>query len=279
MGVIRRLGLLVALLGLTLSVASQGYHRKKKDAFPPQPTYEKSHWYFGPGVTYTWSPFSKKTVDGTSVPDTSFHSDLSQQARIGLAAEFGRYHLINKLYFFRYWNYGVNYRWIQAKERYTDRMTASGENTTIGTGENSFSDHFINAHVEISGINKLSDYAFLQHTLGATAGYAIGSKRTYSDHLPGLTETTNGRFHSYLYYKLGWGYKVNKKSIIIPSLEIPLLNIANWNNGRMETPYFNSQYWPWTLSVRILLARPYRMKNCPPVDAIGVPDGFDPGGE
>ena len=45
--------LLLAIL-LCISGFSQGYNRKKKDAFPQQPRYEKKFWYFDLGGNYTY---------------------------------------------------------------------------------------------------------------------------------------------------------------------------------------------------------------------------------
>ncbi|MCB0480265.1 MAG: hypothetical protein KDC83_02490 [Flavobacteriales bacterium] len=266
---------LIALIAFVESSA-QGYGKKRNDCFPQTPRFEKSHWYFGPGLTYTNGILGPREVTGFSVVDTTYKSSLAHKGRVGFYGEFGRYFLIENLYFFRYWNAGVNYRWIKSSEQFTNEVSLAGATIPLGFGENSFSDHYANLHVEINGINLLSSESFLQHTFGLAAGYAVGAKRTYTNTLPGLTENTGSRIHSYLYYRIGYGFKSNKKLIIIPSLEVPLLNIYTFNKVRPDMPYFNSNYWPITLSIRFFLFRNYKLKDCPPVDAIGLPEGFDP---
>ena len=253
----------------------QGYNRKNKDAFPQTPRFEKTGWYFGLGANYPLNLATIKEAEGTKIGDTTFATNSNPIGQLGAFAEFGRYHMIENLYFFRYWNYGINYRWIHGKEGFENQITTPTGNVPLLAGKNTFSDHFLNAHIEISGVNKLSDKTFLQHTIGGQAGYAILSKRSYSTNLPGLEEKTQNRLHSYVYYRLGWGVRVSKKLIMIPSIEVPLLNAYTFNSGRYDMPYFNSHYWPITFSVRFLLCRPYRLKSCPPVDALGLPDGFD----
>lgn len=271
-----RILLLFSLLFIAYSAQSQGYSRKKKDCFPQSPRFEKSHWYFGPGINYTLTPFGTKQVNGTQEADTLFRSNLSRSGDIGFYAEFGRYWLIERLYFFRYWNAGINWRWVKGTESYTDERVVLDVPTTLISGQNTFSDHYVNLHCEINGINRLSDESFIQHTLGAAGGYAIGSSRSYTHSVPGVEERTNNRVHSYLYYRIGYGFKSNKKLIIIPSVEIPVLNVFDFHDARPDMPYFNSGFWPITFSVRFFLFRPYRLKDCPPVDAIGLPEGFDP---
>ena len=255
---------------------SQGYGKKNKDCFPQTPRFEKSHWYFGPGITYTNSLLGPREVTGTSIADTTYRSKLTHNGQVGFYGEFGRYYLIEKLYFFRYWNVGINYRWIKSGEQFTNELVVGDAATALVTGQNSFSDHFVNLHTEINGVNLLGDKSFLQHTLGLAAGYAVGSKRTYTNTLPGLTENTGSKIHGYLYYRLGYGFKSNKKLIVIPSVEIPVLNLYSFNKSRPDMAYFNSGFLPITISIRFFLFRAYRLKNCPPVDAIGLPEGFDP---
>lgn len=262
------------LAGSTLF--GQGYDRKKKDAFPQTPRFEKTGWYFGLGVNYPLNVASIKEAEGSVIGDTTFVTTSNPSGQLGAFAEFGRYHLIENLYFFRYWNYGIDYRWIHGTEGFENQLKTPTNSLPLATGENSFSDHYLNAHIEISGVNKLSDKTFLQHTLGGQAGYSIISNRNYSTNLPGLDQKTQNRLHSYLYYRLGFGARVSKKLIMIPSIEVPLLNTYTFNTGRYDMPYFNSHYWPITVSIRFFLCRPYRMKSCPPVDALGLPDGFDP---
>lgn len=270
-----RLILLFVFFFVGSTLFGQGYNRKNKDAFPQTPRFEKTGLYFGLGANHPFHVASIKKAEGTKIGDSTFITNSSPSGQLGVFAEFGRYHMIENLYFFRYWNYGINYRWIHGKEGFENQITTPTGNVPLLAGENSFSDHFLNAHVEISGVNKLSDKTFLQHTIGGQAGYGILSKRNYATNLPGLEQKTQNRLHSYIYYRLGWGARVSKKLIIIPSIEVPILNAYTFNSGRYDMPYFNSHYWPITFSVRFLLCRPYRLKNCPPVDALGLPDGFD----
>mgnify|MGYP000734158798 CR=1 FL=1 len=271
-----RIGVLLLAFSLFLIDGSaQGYKRKKQDAFPQTPRFEKTGWYFGLGANYSLNVLHVKEAEGTVVGDSSFITNSNPIGQVGAFAEFGRYHLIENLYFFRYWNYGINYRWVRGKEGFENQLKTPLAEIPLGSGENTFSDHFLNAHVEISGVNRLSDKTFLQHTIGGQVGYGLISNRSYSTNLPGLEEKTQNRLNSNLYYRFGWGVRASKKLIIVPSIEVPILNINSFNSGRFDMPYFNSHYWPITFSVRFFLCRPYRMKSCPPVDAIGLPEGFD----
>ena len=271
---------LVLLLAILLCISgfSQGYNRKNKDAFPQQPRYEKKFWYFDLGGNYTLPLVNKKEVDGTVVADTLYRTQLSQKGKMGTYLAFGRYQMINKYYFFRYWNYGLSYRWLKGSETYKHQSVIANNPIELKTGDNTFSDHYLGMHVEINGRNKLSDNSFVSHGFGLNTSYAIIAKRTYIPSVPGIEEKTQKKIHGYLYYKLGWGIRVNKKLLVIPTIEVPIMNLYSWNGGRADMPYFNSNYWPLTFSIRFMLCQPYRQKTCPPVDAIGVPEGYNQDG-
>jgi len=273
-----RTGLFVLLCAFSFSLFSQGYNRKNKDAFPQQPRYEKKFWYFDLGANYTLPLVNKKKIDGTQIADTLYRTNLTQNGKVGAYAALGRYHMINNYYFFRYWNYGISYRWLKGTESYNDEIVIAEVPTSINTGENTFSDHYVGMHIELNGRNKLSDNSFLSHGFGLNASYAVGSKRTYTHNVPGIEEKTQNKIHGYMYYKLGWGFRANKKLLVIPTIEVPIMNFYSWNGARADMPYFNSNYWPLTFSIRFMLCQPYRQKTCPPVDAIGVPDGYNEDG-
>lgn len=266
--------LIVLVIGLiSLNSFGQGYGRKTKDAFPQQPRFEKKYWYFDLGANYSLPLINNKEIEGTQIADTLYKTSLNRQGGLGFNFALGRYHLINKLYFFRYWNYGVTYRYVQGSETFSDTRVVNGNSTIYQSGLNKFADHFVGAHVEINGRNKLGDKSFLQHTLGLNASYAIIASRNYNHQVPGIEEKTSDKIHGSLYYGIGYGARISKKLIVIPSVQVPILNAYSWNGGRFDMPYFNSNYWPVSFSLRFMLCQPYRMKHCPPVDAIGVPEG------
>jgi hypothetical protein len=262
----------VLLLALSFAAVGQGYGRKTKDAFPQQPRFEKKFWYFDLGVNYTLPLLNSNEIEGSKIADTLYKTQPKQQGAPRFSAAFGRYHMINKFYFFRYWNYGITYRWLKGTETFTDVHNVLGNSTNYATGTNTFNDHYVGMHIELNGRNKLSDKTFLQHTLGLNASYAVINNRSYTHSVPGIEEKTSNQIHSYLHYKLGWGIRASKKLLVIPAVEVPILNIYTFNSGRPDMPYFNSHFWPITFSIRFMLCKPYRMKNCPPVDAIGVPE-------
>ncbi|MFQ3326689.1 MAG: hypothetical protein ACI8YC_001328, partial [Salibacteraceae bacterium] len=118
-----RLILLFVFFFAGSTLFGQGYNRKNKDAFPQTPRFEKTGWYFGLGANYPLNLATIKEAEGTKIGDTTFATNSNPIGQLGAYAEFGRYHMIENLYFFRYWNYGINYRWIHGKEGFENQIT------------------------------------------------------------------------------------------------------------------------------------------------------------
>lgn len=260
---------------IPLVIEAQIIGRKPKDMFPEKRLYKQSFWYFGPGINYSLTGFFKKETDLGPTPSGQAFAVHKGHGLPGGFAEIGRYHMINNSYLFRYFNYGISWRWIQGREDFENQLRKDDEVTPTGSGKSKFSDHFINAQVEIHHVIYINDYQFIDNSLGAHAGYAMLSDRSGPNPAAGSTQKFADPFTAYLYYKIGYGIKKGKKLIIIPSLEIPLLNLWQFN-GRWDLPYFNSNFLPLTFSIRFIPFRKRPWDDCPPVKSIELPEGFDP---
>lgn len=235
---------IICLLSVDLSAQRNPYKRKIQDVFPDELQYKMSGWYFSPGITYMLpQKFSL-------IKDVNGSSSGKPRGRLGLYLEFGRYHILKYSKWFKYLDYGISYKSLRGKD-----LSVGGK----------FGDHFIVAHFNLNHVKQFSDYNFLQNTIGINADFGI--IRNIGGIAPSNPVVQ-------LHYKLGYGFKVNSKLIIIPAIETPILNGLPWERGKSTLGYFNSRYRPLILSVRFLFLRLKREKKCIPVPAIGMPDGY-----
>jgi hypothetical protein len=249
--------------------------RKPKDMFPEKRLFKQTFWYFGPGITYAFSGFKQKETDLGTSGGGSLFSVHKGRGKLGGFGEIGRYRMINNSYIFRYFNYGISWRWIQGSETYNNELRVGDVHSITGSGKSSFSDHFLNAQIEIHNVIYLNDYRFIDNGFGIHGGYALLSNRADANPSATATQQFADPITAYFYYRIGYGLKVSKKLIILPSLEIPLLTLWQFT-GRWDLPYFNSHYWPLTLSLRFIPFRKRPWDDCPPVRSIELPEGFDP---
>ena len=147
-------------------------------------------------------------------------------------------------------------------------LVTDGSSQEISTG-NKFADHYIEGHFNLNNRIKVSKSSFIQNTLGIDAEYAV---------LRNNSSTAPPAFVSSLHYKFGFGYKVNKKLMIIPSIETPILTFYPLEYGSSSLGYGSSRFRPMIISLRFLILRP-KMDECPyvPPPPGGLPTDQDGG--
>jgi len=218
------------------------YNKKNADAFPEPLQYHMKGWYFGAGPTFMQPQvffFIKDLVTNSSQIPAS---------KVGVFIEVGRYNIFEWPGLFKYMDYGLAYKSLRGKER---------------TSGGSFGDHYIEGHFNLNNRIKLSRTSFLQNTIGIDSEYAF--LRNNSGSFPSAFVTS-------MHYKFGFGYKVNKKLMIIPSIETPILTFYPLEYGSSTLGYLSSRYRPIIISLKFLILRP-KIDECPyvPPPPSGLP--------
>lgn len=243
------------------------YRQKVGEVFPENDyQYKMNGWYWGPGITYSLPTPSKHTKSFKDSQDNPFDVDFDPSGKFGLYLEGGRYKILQYSYLFKYMDYGLAYKWLRGTEDFS--YPAGG-----GTGK--FSDHFLLAHLNFNNVINITDNSFLQNAIGLNADYAIVKSRK-----PGFGsgEAYPAGFVAQIHYKIGYGFKVNDRLMVIPALETPVLNLYPFEFPKSNLGYMNSRYRPILFSVRLLYLRPTGVE-CPPVYTPDFPDGIIPGGQ
>lgn len=237
------------------------YRQKVGEIFPENDyQYKLNGWYWGPGLTYTLSLPSKhtKSFDGANV-------NFNPSGKIGVYLEGGRYRILQYSYLFKYLDYGIAYKWLRGAEEFS---------IANSSGVGKFSDHFLLAHFNLNNVINVTNTSFLQNTIGVNADYAIIKSRTPGF---GTGETYPSGFVANLHYKIGYGFKVSDRLMIIPSLETPVLDLFPFEFPKSTLGYHNSRYRPLIFSVRFLFLHPTGVE-CPPVYTPDFPGGIIPEG-
>ncbi len=243
------------------------FQKHYKDIMPYSPQYKMSGWFFGPGATYMLTPFVpiNKKFDETDV--SRYDVKLKALGRPAAYAEIGRYHMLPYWKVFKYMDYGISYKGLRGRESSEGQYVTLPNETPIAGTFNStsgtFGYHFAEAFVNFNHNWRLGKYNFLQHSLGANAGYAFNANFGGGTVAP---ETMNpGKISAQLHYKLGFGIKRRGNWILIPALETPILNLMPFEPPRSATGFFGSRYRPIIFSLRVLLMRPANTLDCTPV--------------
>lgn len=233
--------LLVIFLSIsTLSGIAQHTNREKKDLIDLRNT-KHSGWMVAPGLTYML-PFKPK---GDSAPE------VDPGGKLAVYLEVGRWHLFpGGGNVFNYFDYSLAYKRLSGKEK-------------IGDVDGLFKQNYVLGNFNINNIIQLTDYTFIQNSLGVNVDYKFSEK-----YQPAAQTTTTDNTKSLLFslhYKIGYGIKVTKKLFVIPTLETPIINGREWERGRSDYGILSSRYRPIIFSVRLAWTRKPGRGDCPPV--------------
>ena len=235
----RNLLAIIFCLGM-LSSYAQHTNRQNRDLLDLK-SIKHSGWMFAPGLTYMM-PFKPK---GEEAPD------VNPGGKLAVYLELGRWHLFpGGGNVFNYYDYSIAYKRLSGKEE-------------IGDLKGQFKQNYVLGNFNINNIIQLTDYTFIQNSLGVNLDYKFSEKYEPAAETYTIDNTKNLLFS--LHYKIGYGIKVTKKLFVIPTLETPILNGREWEKGRSDYGILSSRYRPIIFSVRLAWTRKPGRGDCPPV--------------
>jgi len=223
-------------------------------------------WHFSPGLTYTFTKFKSSEETLLVNSDTTYRGTIEPNGRLGFYAEVGRYKIFKYGNYVHYMDYSLGFKELRGREVTSGFLESTQDQTIFEATESEgvFSEGFLLGNFNLNSIIQTSNYNFIQSSVGVNLDYKImGSAE--SNGVSGAPQQFPGSLIGQLHYKLGYGFKVNSKLFIIPTLETPILSIYKWDDFKSALPYFSSRYRPILLTVRFAwLSR--GGDACPPVD-------------
>ncbi len=218
------------------------YKRKNRDLVPLSGQMMLSGWHFAPGLTYML-PQNKGLFKSSESS-----KDVNPKGKFAFYVEAGRYTIFpGGGNVFNYMDYSLAFKRLSGKEIYNGN-------------EGFFKQNYLLGNFNINNIIQLTDYTFIQNSLGVNVDYNLFGQVQSS----GSSATEPSKLIAQLHYKLGYGIKVTNNLFIIPILETPILNTWAWEKGKSTLGFFSSRYRPLILTVRFAFLSK-RSQVCPPV--------------
>ena len=141
----------------------------------------------------------------------------------GFYLEFGRYNIMyNGGTFINYIDYSVAYK---------------------GLG----STHYALANFNANSLLQLSNNTFLQNSLGTNIDFPFSN----------FAQPT-----AQIHYRFGMGFKMTKRWFLIPTVEVPFLNVFAYDNILNPAITYQSGFQPIIFSLRMAWLRPIGGLNC-----------------
>jgi hypothetical protein len=236
---------------------------KWKPIFPAEDiNFRLNGWYAGAGATYNFAyPNNKNNYDFSD--SSKIDANFLATGKPGFMVEGGRYTMTYSNYV-PYIDYGLVFKMFGGGQDYTGYEVSIENLDTIASNSSSaqFSNYYISAQFNANNAIRVSEYGFIQNSLGINIDYYLFRTSQGSAPLFPDTKTSVDVFSLQLHYKIGYGLRLDKKHFLMITLETPLLNIFPWDNGKSTISFLNSRYHPVMLSVRLMFLRNTTRPDC-----------------
>ena len=260
----RRLLLLFPLLALVASTQAQRLmQRKRPDIIPLEGSAKRIGWFVEPGITYTLPRFKDQEEEVLRNADTVYTATYDPSGKVGLYLGAGLTWFTRDPVILDYFDVGLAYKNLRGKEALAGNLIR-GDSISTTTGEGSFAEEFVTLSANANKFIQTGNYQFVQLSLGANADYRFGSSSEHTGDPVLNDHAIPPDLIAQLHFKLGYGFKLRSKLIMIPAIETPIFSVVPEDQDFGKLQWFSSEYRPLILSVRFLFLRARNGFDCPP---------------
>ena len=260
----RRLLLLFPLLALVASTQAQRLmQRKRPDIIPLEGSAKRIGWFVEPGITYTLPRFKDQEEEVLRNADTVYTATYDPSGKVGLYLGVGLTWFTRDPVILDYFDVGLAYKNLRGKEALAGNLIR-GDSISTTTGEGSFAEEFVTLSANANKFIQTGNYQFVQLSLGANADYRFGSSSEQTGDPVLNDHAIPPDLIAQLHFKLGYGFKLRSKLIMIPAIETPIFSVVPEDQSFGKLQWFSSEYRPLILSVRFLFLRARNGFDCPP---------------
>lgn len=69
---------------------------------------------------------------------------------------------------------------------------------------------------------------------------------------------------AHVHYELGFGIRLSRRSMLIPSVQVPIFGIHEWRKGASDFKWFDSNYYPMQAKIKWTYLFEKKVKGCAP---------------
>lgn len=243
--------------------AQRLFERKRPDLIPLEGSAKRIGWFVEPGVTYTLPRFKDEEEEVLRSADTLYTATYDPNGKLGICIGAGLTWFTRDPVIVDYFDLGLAYKNLRGAEALEGTLLRGDSSATL-VGEGDFAERFLTLSANANKFIQTGDYQFVQLSLGANADYRIGSSYAHTG-----DPLLNGHefppdLLAQLHFKLGYGFKLRSKLLVIPAVETPVFSIVPEDQGFGQLQWFSSKYRPLIFTVRFLFLRARNGFDCPP---------------
>ncbi|TXC81790.1 hypothetical protein [Luteibaculum oceani] len=267
----KRILVIILVLSAVVQVDAQ-YKRRLNPIFTEAIGYPKGGWFFEPGITYAYTQGEMKNRIIKETQDSLVVADITPSSFPFIYLGAGRFNLLPNSPFINLIDYGLAFKGVIYNQDTRGNLFFKDDNSIPPEqfdDEGRWSDYNITANLNLNHYIQISESVFIMPGMGLNADFRVGGTESYS--IPD-TSITGYRFPEtvrfFAHARINVGIKIHRELFIVPGFEVPLVNLKQTQNAKVTQTYWNSEYWPMLLSVKVMYHKPPRRKPC----KVGVSD-------
>ncbi len=215
-------------------------------------------------LTYTMPPFKQAQQRLFANGDQVYDVQYNAAGRMGIGLEVGRFYIMDHLPRIHSIEFNMGVKTLRGVERFEAILDDPNRVTPfILRGDGDFGYNYATASFRANHVHHIRDNSFIIGSLGMNADYMFsGSQRFNSRNLP-ITTAMGERLLVQAHAKLGYGFKFTKGTIVVPSVETPILNMITWDDAKSTLHVFNSRYRPLIFRMTFIVLDKKSNRKCP----------------
>lgn len=252
------------LICMPLLLVAQNRSRMNRDVFPAYGNFERKGWLISPSINFMLPPVKQASQRMFPGDGNVYDVAYKGSGKLGIGIEIGRFHVIDASRLISYVEVSAGLKSLRGVETFDAVLEdPTRETPFVQSGEGTFSLQYATLSATAHNIKQLSDFTFIQNSLGLNGDYKFAENVYYNDRGLPIDLMDAPGFLFQMHYRLGFGFKVAQRFIIIPSLETPIITIHEFDDMNSRLEVFNSRYRPLILRCTIMMFDNKAQRKCP----------------
>lgn len=204
----------------------------------------------------------------------------------GFNAEIGMLHLPKRstlskklgYIFINYIDWGVGIKFLGGTETTRiDYLDDLGNEYASDSDKGRFYNPYVYGHVTVHKLFYIGKKYFIDNGFGINVNYNLNKKtdEDYTDFVANQANKTHYFHHplvAHVHYELGFGIRLNRRSMFVISAQTPIFGINEWRKGGSAMKWFDSNYVPLVFKLKYTYLFQKKNKNgCTPAKVSDTP--------